>query len=103
MNNINNGETEICCYVFGERTNKLEKGQEPGEATETRNSGEVEILSAGMPIIESVAQSHKVEIKKDGVYRTINGKEIKAEISVEEAKRRLNEKKTEKEESIEEK
>ena len=73
---------QIVCSILQEYSNKLEKGQKPGDATRVENSGELESLEPGMPIIDTKANSHQLEIdaNKKEASRTIvsnNGNKVK--------------------------
>ena len=73
---------QIVCSILQEYSNKLEKGQKPGDATRVENSGELESLEPGMPIIDTKANSHQATIddRKKQAFRTkidSNGNEIK--------------------------
>lgn len=66
---------QIVCSILQEYSNKLEKGQKPGDVTRVENSGELESLEPGMPIIDTKANSHQSTIDSDKkeAYRTIVG------------------------------
>ncbi len=73
---------QIVCSILQEYSNKLEKGQKPGDATRVENSGELESLEPGMPIIDTKANLHQLAIdaNKKEASRTIvdsNGNKIK--------------------------
>ncbi len=73
---------QIVCSILQEYSNKLEKGQKPGDATRIENSGELESLEPGMPIIDTKANSHQLAIdtNKKEASRIIvgsNGNKIK--------------------------
>lgn len=75
----------IVCSILREVTNKLEKGQKPGDATEVENSGKLETLQEGMPIVDTKSVAHKVTIDDNSkeAYRTVNvnGKNMKIKIA----------------------
>lgn len=85
-------EMEICCYMFGERKNTLEKGEVAGESTKIMASGRNDMVNENMPIIPGKAQSNTVEMDEKGVYRIINGKRIKVNSSLKQAKQKIEEK-----------
>ncbi len=73
---------QIVCSILQEYSNKLEKGQKPGDATRVENSGELESLEPGMPIIDTKANSHQLTIdanKKEAsrIIVSSNGNEVK--------------------------
>ena len=73
---------QIVCSILQEYSNKLEKGQKPGDATRIENSGKLESLEQGMPIIDTKANSHQLAIdpSKKEASRIIvgsNGNQIK--------------------------
>lgn len=78
-------EMQICCCVI--RAREKDKIYDAGE------NGELKVLTEGMPVIPTTAQSH--EVKEDGkdVYRTIQGKSEKIKgITAERAKQKIAEK-----------
>lgn len=73
---------QIVCSILQEYSNKLEKNQKPGDATRVENSGKLESLEPGMPIIDTKANSHQLAIdaNKKEASRTIvsnNGNKVK--------------------------
>ena len=82
---------QIVCSILQEYGNKYEKGQKPGEATRVENSGELDSLEPGMPIIETNVGVHEATIdedkkqafrvRKDAKGNTIKEDMVKVEIS----------------------
>ncbi len=73
---------QIVCSILQEYSNKLEKGQKPGDATRIENSGKLESLEQGMPIIDTKSNSHQsaIDENKKEAYRVIvdnNGNKVK--------------------------
>ena len=73
---------QIVYFMLQEYTNKLEKGQKPGDATRIESSGELESLEPGMPIIDTKANTHQSSIdnSRKEVFRTrvdSNGNKVK--------------------------
>ena len=73
---------QIVCSILQEYSNKLEKNQKPGDANRVENSGKLESLEPGMPIIDTKANSHQLAIdaNKKEASRTIvsnNGNKVK--------------------------
>ncbi len=58
--NIEGANTEIAVMAIAPITNKLDKNQKNGDATKIKSSGELEIVRADVPVIDSKTENHIV-------------------------------------------
>ena len=74
----------LVCSIIQEMTNRLEKGQEAGDATRSAEKGEKEEIKAGEPIIDTTAPNYMMSIDdvKKEAYRTVvvNGKQVQVKL-----------------------
>lgn len=74
----------LVCSIIQETANRLEKGQEAGDATRSAEKGEKEEIKAGEPIIDTTAPNYMMSIDdvKKEAYRTVvvNGKQVQVKL-----------------------
>ena len=83
--NIEGANTEIAVMAIAPITNKLDKNQKNGDATKIKASGELEIVRADVPVIDSKTENHIVN--SDGKRQLPTGEIMK--ISANKDRRKL--------------
>ena len=84
--NIEGANTEIAVMAIAPITNKLDKDQKNGDATKIKASGELEIVRADVPVIDSKTENHIVN--SDGKRQLPTGEIMK--ISANKDRRKLH-------------
>ena len=69
-------DIQINSFLIVPLTNELSKGQVAGDASEIDESGKIDILKEGQPIIEAKVSSHKVYEKDGKAHRVTDGKDV---------------------------